>query len=250
MTVRYCSETCECIVVWKETQYSARELNREFADQLERALKCDPLDGLEHNGYAAPRFSGVRVSGPAVTVLFRTSQQIGNMRPGSFLSVDITLAVPFSCAEGPASTKECLNKIDCWIQNTISRNPTKPIDLPQKPHFIACNVKGVLRLTTAHLEAETFHELEEHSAIKRAYILLKCLNKKMDKWNFRDDFFQTEPTSTELRDNLMKQLCCRQYDDNMNRCMRYGYVFLSPTERKDYNELPTKIISIVWTRPV
>ena len=208
---------CEFHIVWKGKMYDAQELNHTFANHLEHVLRDDTPRGLGHNGYAAPRFSGVRVSGPAVTVLYQTTEQIGNMEPREFLSVDITLALPFSCAKDTASAHEICTAIARWTKKKCREIKTKAMNIPKNPNFIACHINGTWKLTTARIEAVMFHELEENSSTKRAYVLLKCLNKKVDKTNFKDDLFQVGPKSTDLRDSLIKQIdaCCRK-DDNID----------------------------------
>ena len=231
---------------WKGDKYNARQLNQEFANQLEGVLKCDPPDELKHNGYAAPRFSGVRISGPAVTVLYQTSQQIDNIQKGSMVSVDITLALPFSCIKQEERLKT-VNHIKSWADDVIAVNPNIPIDIPDEPHIISGHVEGSWKPSTALIEVDTFHAIDTESPIRRTYLLLKCLNRKVEKWNSKNDTFRVSLKETnlscKLKDHLLR--VSRGGDiEHLNQCMRHGYVLLSPTERDEHKELPAKVISI------
>ncbi len=75
-------------VKWKGVEYCPIEL---FAISIDLALQAEPPEGMEHNGYAALRYCGIRVGGPGVTVLFQTATDIGSMKKGSMVSVGIML---------------------------------------------------------------------------------------------------------------------------------------------------------------
>ena len=231
-------------VEWKGKAYSAGELNVLFANELDQALRTEPPQGMEHNGYAAPRYSGIRVSGPAVTVLFRTAAKIGRMEKGSMISVDITLALPFSYIKSEQQAP--IYDLNEWFTRYISSTNDKPIDAVE-PHVIPCRFKQAWKPTTAHIEANALHELEKDCALKRAHILLKCLMKKVDKFSCEHRLFhcdiKTSPARVFLIDLLEKRVKPEDIDE-MNRCMRHGYIFLSPEEIVDHNELRKKNASI------
>ncbi len=105
-------------VEWQRSKYTASELSELFANELDQALRTEPPEGMEHNGYAAPRYSGIRVSGPAVTVLFRTATDIGPMKKGSMVSLDITLALPYSYL--PWDQRQKMDAIDVWFTKYIT----------------------------------------------------------------------------------------------------------------------------------
>ncbi len=83
-------------VKWGDKVCKPRELVEDFADSLERVLSDSPPKNLQHGGYAAPEFSGVRLCGPAVTVLYQSKGDEASEKhgKGTHISVDITLAVP------------------------------------------------------------------------------------------------------------------------------------------------------------
>ncbi len=110
-------------VEWKGRKYTASELSELFANELDHVLRAQPPHDMEHNGYVAPRYSGIRVSGPAVTVLFRTATDIGPMKKGSMVSLDITLALPFSYL--PCDQKEKMDAIDVWLTKYITSTKDK-----------------------------------------------------------------------------------------------------------------------------
>ncbi len=86
-------------VIYNGNEYSVCQLIRSFAKALEKALEGDTPVGMQHNGFAASDFGGVRISGPAVTVLYGTKTQCGSIQKGTMVSVDTTLAVPFKKAD-------------------------------------------------------------------------------------------------------------------------------------------------------
>ncbi len=232
-------------VEWKGRKYTASELSELFANELDQALRTEPPEGMEHNGYAAPRYSGVRVCGPAVTVLFRTATDLGLMERGSMVSLDITLALPFSYLQ--SDEQNTIDATNMWFTNYIISTNDKPIDAVE-PHVIPCRVKNVWKPTTAYIEANALHELERNCALKKAHILLKCLMKKVDKFNCEHRIFQNEADEDGMDRSTMTKVIEMGEGlddaDQVNLCMRYGHIFLSLKERKRYNELEKKNISI------
>ena len=232
-------------VKWKGSSYTASELSELFANELDLALCTEPPEGMEHNGYATPRYSGIRVSGPVVTVLFRTATDLGLMERGSMVSLDITLALPFSYLQ--SDEQNTIDATNMWFTNYIISTNDKPIDAVE-PHVIPCRVKNVWKPTTAYIEANALHELERHCALKRAHILLKCLMKKVDRFNCEHRLFQDEADEDGVDRSTMTKVIemGERLDDadQLNLCMRYGHIFLSSKERERYNELQKKNISI------
>ena len=228
-------------VEWKGKKYTANEISELFANKLDQALGTEPPEGMEHNGYAAPRYSGIRLSGPAVTVLFRTATDIGLMEKGSMVSLDITLALPFSHL--PSDEENTIDGINAWFTTYIISTNDKPIDAVE-PHVIPCRVKNVWKPTTAYVEANALHELERHCALKRAHILLKCLMKRVDRFNCEHRLFQDEADEDGVDHSTMTSVEMGLDADQVNLCMRYGHIFLSSREREWYNELEKKNISI------
>ena len=231
-------------VEWKGNQYTAGDLSELFANKLDQTLRAEPPEGMKHNGYAAPRYSGIRVSGPAVTVLFRTATDIGPMKKGSMVSLDITLALP--CSHLPWDQKEKMDAIDVWFTNYITSTNDKPIDAVE-PHVIPCRITKIWKPTSAHIEANVLHELERHCALKKTHILLKCLMKKVDKFNCEHRLFHAELKESPARSQLIKLIECGKHleeNDRVNHCMRHGYILLSPDETDKHNELKKKSISI------
>ena len=225
-----------------EREYNAQQLNEMFADALVDVFDSHPPSDLEYNGYAAPQFSGVRVSGPAWTVLFRTGKDFGPMKKGNMISVDITLALPFSCVKEFVQTNDELAEISSWVDRIVEANKTKPLELPNEPHLIFCSVKGHWKPTTAHSEANVLHELERHASAKRAYILLKCIYRKLDTFIWKRNIFEFEITKNDLHASLLNSLLEKK--TNLDKCMQYGHVLLTPEERNRHNELPKKPISV------
>ena len=231
-------------VSYSGKEYSVRQLNTMFADALEKALEGEPPIGMEHNGFAAPEFSGVRISGPAVTVLYRTADQFGPIQKGTMVSLDITLAIPFK-------NNDVLTEIGQKIDAIISVTDCKPIDPPRTPHLIPYSVTGTWKTTTAYIEANVLHELEGHIPLKRAHLLLKCLQRKVEQFTSAYKLFEVDPPQ-ETRYNsrhieLVRQLSdlVRHGNSSITRqCMKFGYILMTPVERQHHNELDKKNISI------
>ena len=226
-------------VAWEGVERSARQFSEYFADELEKAINESPPKGLQHNGYAAPRFSGTRVNGPAITVLFRTAAKSGKIIQGTMISVDITLAVRFC-------HPQC-NAINSWAKTYIvETNKGKAINIAE-PHLISCHVHGVWKLTTAFVEAGVLHDLNEESPVKRAHVLHKCLATKVDSFNSAHGVLDVPENRNNIQRNLITLLSMPkdlQDINKLNQCMRYGHIWLSPSEKKYFNELQKKNISI------
>ncbi len=230
-------------VSYNGNEYSVCQLSKSFANALEKALEGDPPEGMEHNGFAAPEFSGVRMSGPAVTVLYRTAAQCGPIEQGTMVSLDITLAVPFK-------QTDVLMEIGRKIDYIISATDSKPIDPPRMPHLIPYAVTGKWKPSTAHLEAKVLHELDGHTPLKRAHLLLKCLQRKVDKFSSAYKLFDVDPQEENRQSvknsRLALYLTTLLRNGSISRarqCMKYGYVLLTPMERKQHNELEKNNIS-------
>ncbi len=223
-------------VRWNGIEYSPSELNEQFEKAVDCALRTKPPENMQYNGYKAPHFSGIRVNGPAVTVLFRTAADVGRMEKGSMVSLDITLAIPFSYLP----LEPLLDHVSWCTQYIVATNVHQPIDV-KGPHVIPCRITGGLKSTTAVIEADTLHELEKHCPTKRAHILLKCLMRKVDKFNSEYDVFQIETNENEFHSTLIAHISS---GGNINQSMRYGHIWLQPMERKQLSELPQKDISL------
>ncbi len=229
-------------VRWNENVYSPCQLNEQFEKALDSALCTKAPEGMEYNGYKTPRYSGTRVNGPAVTVLFRTAKEVGRMERGSMVSLDITLAIPFSHL--PSQHQHTVTDVESWYrQYIIFTNTSQPIDV-KEPHVIPCRIKGAWKPTTAHIEAEALHELQQECSVKRAHVLLKCLMRKVDKFNDEHEMFQVEEAVNDVHTKLMEDMSKLYDQTDMDQCMRYGYIWLSPRERRQFNELQKKAISI------
>ncbi len=239
-------DICSFPIVYDGKEYSAQQLNEMFGCALLNALDSAPPNDMEHNGYAAPQFSGIRASGPAWTVLFRTRKDIGPMEKGSMVSVDITLALPLSCVKGCLKLDHAVAEISAWIDGIVEANTTKPLELSTEPHLICCPMKGHWKPTTAHSEANVLHEIEGRASIKRAYLLLKCIYRKLEKFISLHDMFQVEIAENGLHARLLNRLLTETQSEkrNLSECLQYGHVLLTPKERKKYNELPKKLISV------
>ncbi len=238
-------------VIWNGTEYRPRQFLQIFADALDETLKCGPPPAqLEHGGYAAPEYSGYRINGPAATLLFRRKVAGGDDEQFQTLSLDVTLAVPVSCLDKSNEIQEEYNK---WMRDVI-KALNKSVELPQKPYLVPDYVNNTWKLSTAHFEAELLHELDEHSAVKQGYKLLKVLASKIEKFNARYGFDlgtnQIHDLFHDVAKDLMQKL--RAYEkcagcsgrEELNQYMRHGHILVPACDRARYSELEHKEISV------
>ncbi len=256
-------------VIWKGREYRPRQIQDRFAEALDKILRTEsPPPRLQHGGYAAPEYSGNRINGPAVTVLFRRKVCDRENEHFQTLSLDITLAVPVSCL---AENNEVQGEYSRWVDHVIFAVDT-PLQLPQKPYLVPGYVDDTWKLSTAHFEAELLHELDTHSALKQGYLLLKVLSSKIENFNARYGFdlgtnqtnhplhsahqcaaHDLQSRSEDLRSSLMQRLrgskgptvggCCHGRE-KLNRYMRHGHILIPACERKHYSELEYKELSM------
>ncbi len=105
--------------------FTASQFVKRFADSINKVLSnCELPSTLEHGGYAAPEYSGVRMNGPAVTLLFSVTQDVGGMKKGDMVTVDIALAVPFSCLRYDSVLHDLCHDLASWVQERSTTSTT------------------------------------------------------------------------------------------------------------------------------
>ncbi len=141
------------------------ELHAAFAKAMTKAMDGVKLpDKLEHAGFRSPRFSGGRISGPAVTILLHYLNDGGK----TFIKVDITPALPFAVEdidgiEWPEVVTDYLGKSDA-VENV---------------HLIPGERRQTWKLSTANLELGFMkEELKDSGKVCRIIRIAKSLHQK------------------------------------------------------------------------
>ncbi len=238
-------------VKWCDNMYKPHELVEHFADSLESVLSSAQPNNLQHGGYAAPEFSGVRLCGPAVTVLYKTignestqgqeaSEDIVNM------SVDITLAVPLSCLECAGNLDSALGG---WKEKKLQQ-VNEPISCCLDLHAVPNTASDRWQLSSALFESELLNQLGSESTVRKAYLLLKALLHRIDKKALEENIFgigevEMKENSRKLCDRLLANIAERSFStDHLNRCMRYGHTLLPKDQSVLHGELEKEHVSI------
>ncbi len=235
-------------VMWHDKAYKPHELVEHFADSLEKVLSCTQPGNLQHGGYAAPEFSGVRLCGPAVTVLYQShgENKIEKGNKKCDISVDITLAVPLSCLECAEALGSALIE---WKESKL-KQVNNPISCSLDLHAVPNTVSDRWQLSSALFESELLNQLESESTVRKVYLLLKALLHRIDKQVSQENVLginevEMREGSTELCNkllgNIVQKSLCR---DRLNRCMRYGHTLLPKDKSVLHGELEKEYVSI------
>ncbi len=233
------------IVSWCNKVYKPRNIVEHFADSLEKVLAASQPEKLQHGGYAAPEFSGVRLCGPAVTVLYKARNEENGVK-GDTVSVDITLAVPLSCLRCAGSLQSALKE---WNKKKLSE-VNEPFNCCLDLHAVPNTANDRWQLSSALFEAELLNILGSQSTVRKAYLLLKALLHRVDKKAVHENIFginaiELKEGSTLLSDKLLANIHDKSLSrDQLNRCMRYGHTLLPKDKCVLHGELEKEHISI------
>ncbi len=231
--VRNTGETFSVLLSGK--LFEPRELVEQFADSLDDVLAINPPDNLYHGGYASPEYSGVRLCGPAVTVLYQTREK-------SCISLDITMCVPLS------NIHMFQTPLDDWVKIKLSCL-NEPCSWPGL-HAVPNVTHNRWQLSSALFEAELLNRLESNSTVRKAYLRLKALLDWVDKHAVQTNMFgisglQMDDKSMKLGAKLVAFIKSNKVcKGNLKRCMRYGHMLLSMQEAFEYSEVGKEDITI------
>ena len=238
-------------VIWCGKHCTPLEMLETFADNLDDFLANNyPQAGFQYSGYAATQYSGVRISGPAVTVLY----QKNDLEEVDTISVDVTIALPFSCFD---CGRTLHSDSQHWVKG-LSKGIPKSINESLDLHLVPNLAENVWQPTTAHIEAELLHELETGSPAKKSHLLVKALIQTVDTFSFMNSLYGSDDgqrTLAEVTDALVCHL--RAWADQtqlttnqdqlrglLNKCMRYAHTFLSTRHKVKYKELTKPHITV------
>ncbi len=147
------------------TVLTSDKLHTAFAEAITKALDGATLpDKLQHAGFRSPRFSGVRKSGPAVTILLHYL----NDNRETFIKVDITPALPVAVVD-----------IDGIEWPPVVTNYLEKMDAVRNIHLIPGERRQTWKLSTANLELGFMKvELEDSGKVRRTIRIVKGLHQK------------------------------------------------------------------------
>ncbi len=236
-------------VTWCNNNYTVREFIGFFANCLDEVLRDhSPPVGLQHGGCASPLYSGVRICGPAVTLLYKTDDMEHDQMP-RLLSLDITLALPISCFK---SGRALYTASQAWI-NSMSDKIARSISYTLEPHFVPSLTENTWRPTTAHIEADLLHILDSGSPLKKTHLLLKALMQMIEMFASHNQVFHGPGSSNDVQHRELTDalICCLKRLDSsvpeqklINGCMRYAHSFLPGKTKKRYNEITKPDIAV------
>ncbi len=142
------------------------DLYEKFSKTATEALNAIELPpGVQHGGFYSPEFSGVRNSGPAVTILllvkFEESTQM--------ITVDLTPALPVSVEEMKHMLPtKALTIFETWFD----------LDIPQI-HFVPTETRLLWRLSTAYLDVEFMNKV--FAVDGKARLIIRAVKLLADK---------------------------------------------------------------------
>ncbi len=148
------------------TVLTSDKLHAAFAEAITKALDgiTLPEKRLQHAGFRSPRFSGVRKSGPAVTILFNYLNDNGK----TFIKVDITPALPVA-----------VKGIDDIEWPPVVANYLRKTDAVKSIHLIPGERRQTWKLSTANLELDFMKvELKDDGKVRRTIRIVKGLHHK------------------------------------------------------------------------
>ncbi len=228
-------------IFFQGKELKARKFNVEFADCIEEALmKVELPQNLQHGGYAAPHFSGVRFCGPAVTSLYECQSGDGLSFP---VSLDVTAAFPVPIKRFNKTVDDVTSKLRDISKENYGKSLTEP-----QIHLVPHPLKDVWQLSTAHIEANLLRDLQEDWSIKSSLhnskAVVHLLEKQSSVQGHQLEQFQS-PLAAELRRyQEMKDGDKQVLRRKLNQRMRYEHIYLSRTEREEFSEMPKKSIAI------
>ncbi len=146
------------------------KMKETFSELVDDALHAMELpEGVEHAGFLSPYFSGVRNSGPAVTILllveYRGTKQL--------LTVDLALVFPVTINDleivlGSSFPTRAKRLFDEWF----------PDGIPQL-HLVPSEMRTLWRLSTAHLEVKLMAKaFQPDGKARRTIRIMKAIVEK------------------------------------------------------------------------
>ncbi len=229
-----------CLKNMPHFELTPREMNRRFANELDRVLSADELPSfLTNAGYASPSYSGVRFNGPAVTSQFLLSDK------NTLLTWDVTLAFPLR-------EKTLRQQVHDMILPIYAENSNKLFP-PWELHLVPDMVRNLWLVSTAWMEAEILRLLPAEAAVKKALSWCKAMASMLHRWN-KEHLHQSLRKTTSSQSKTIQQLIeYGQQEDStkkaelgndLNVRMRCAHIWISADQREDYDEVEKDVVSI------
>ncbi len=230
----------------QEKELKPRDFNIHFADCIEEQLTQLQLpSNLQYSGYASPRYSGVRFSGPAVTALFQCQSGDGHTFP---VSLDITAAFTLPLAAVGATRSKMIAKLK-ETSEAHKRKAMPDLDL----HLVPNPLKEVWQLSSAYFEANLLRDLADDSFVKTSLHNSKALVHLLESLSPADRALSI-PDHRAGESTILMELTRYQAMPEgeekealrlvLNRRMRYEHIYIPSDERKIFHEMSKNSISI------
>ena len=167
-----------CVATYNGRPLSAEEIFQQFSDEISEIIKelsYSDVDNVGHGGFANPRFSGIRINAPAVTLLF-TWKYIDTPKHLHLLSVDLAVGIRIPDHEHNNVLGE-QNKVIRTLLKSIERdNPM--FTVANSLHLVAANTAAVIswNITTSCFESDVLRGLPAECPFKQAIRITKILS--------------------------------------------------------------------------
>ncbi len=206
-----------------------------FGDILDViVVDIDAPSGLEHGGYAAPHYSGVRHNGPALTLQFR---ECLDGRPQKTL--DITPVFAFS-------SQEIMRGVEHHalpMMQSIRLGAVQPGRLYLVPDL----AENAWKVTTANIESSILRDVPSLAPVKKTISYTKIILSDLDRFNLETAVVaHAGPNHAGTESRLLNEISNYQFLEdgketdvkrrNLNKLMRFGHLFMRPWTKIALNE--------------
>ena len=235
-------------------ELTVEEMHTRFVQAASQAVSEIELpQGWKHDGYGGSGFSAVRCTGPAVTAMFRTRDDLP-------ITLDISLAIPLTTdiqesQDFPDELIEKCEKLSDTVAYIQSKVPQIALSHDLVPYLIADPVGDAWTPTAAWAEAEILRTLPYDCSVKEAVQDCKAIASRHQKWLSEILASKEMPRKKTKEGEMLNKLLDRysstenpeeksQIKTFLNTCMPYLHIFLTSRERKQYNEMSKSPIAI------
>ncbi len=158
---------------WGNVECTIQEFCCYFTNCLDEFLSSDIPAECHHGGYASPKYSGVRVNGPATTLLVKLKDC------NYTTSLNIT----------PCFSKSMDSNVKSWVHGLRLKVSNRAVLTDPKVHSVTNAVENKLEISTDYIEADLLSTVQQ-SIIHEAYVRNKALSYIVD--TMASGFYETE----------------------------------------------------------
>ena len=237
-----------CDVSHNGTPLSSAEIFQQFSDNICEIVKELPdsdLDNVGHGGFANPRFSGIRINAPAVTLLF-----MWKAIDAYLLSVDIAVGIRISDHEHNNVLGE-QNNVNRVLLKYIERdNPWFTVD--KIFHLVAAISPSVSwNITASCFESNVVSALPAECPFKQAIRITKiiCHDVVDQIWSYKLDGktlgypFRDLNATEEVNGHINVTLDAEQLE-TLTHCMAYVHIIQPYEDAVKRNEIPIREVTL------